>query len=181
MFGFLVKKAFFDMWDNLFRIIIMNLGYIAVFAIFFLLAPLFTSSPGALPSHFRRGHRHPGGLHRGGQQDVRGDRGLPSAWFPGFLCLSEGKLPLEPAVRARRQRIRLRRLHRLPVLRRHEEPRGPPCHRPALLGDRSVPVRRSVFLPHPVAPGQEVPQDIPQILPVFFDNPGSPSVFFSAP
>jgi uncharacterized membrane protein YesL len=45
MFGFLVKKAFFDMWDNLFRIIIMNLGYIAVFAIFFLLAPLFTSVP----------------------------------------------------------------------------------------------------------------------------------------
>jgi hypothetical protein len=45
MFGFLVKKAFFDMWDNLFRIIIMNLGYIAVFAIFFLLAPLFTNVP----------------------------------------------------------------------------------------------------------------------------------------
>jgi uncharacterized membrane protein YesL len=41
MFGFLIKKAFFDMWDNLFRIIIMNLGYIAVLGIFFLLAPLF--------------------------------------------------------------------------------------------------------------------------------------------
>jgi uncharacterized membrane protein YesL len=41
MFGFLVKKAFFDMWDNLFRMILMNLGYIAVFGIFFLVAPLF--------------------------------------------------------------------------------------------------------------------------------------------
>ena len=46
MFGFLVKKAFFDMWDNLFRILIMNLGYIAILAVFFLLAPLFISLPG---------------------------------------------------------------------------------------------------------------------------------------
>lgn len=30
MFGFLVKKAFFDMWDNMFRVILMNLGYIAI-------------------------------------------------------------------------------------------------------------------------------------------------------
>jgi hypothetical protein len=45
MFGFLVKKAFFDMWDNMFRILIMNLGYIAILAIFFLLAPLFLSVP----------------------------------------------------------------------------------------------------------------------------------------
>ncbi|MGA2977700.1 MAG: hypothetical protein ABSF77_20560 [Spirochaetia bacterium] len=45
MFGFLIKKAFFDMWDNMFRIILMNLGYIAVLAIFFLLAPLFISLP----------------------------------------------------------------------------------------------------------------------------------------
>lgn len=36
MFGFLVKKAFFDMWDNMFRIILMNLGYIVVLAIFWL-------------------------------------------------------------------------------------------------------------------------------------------------
>jgi uncharacterized membrane protein YesL len=28
MFGFLIKKAFFDMWDNLFRVVILNLGYI---------------------------------------------------------------------------------------------------------------------------------------------------------
>jgi hypothetical protein len=46
MFGFLIKKAFFDMWDNLFRILIMNLGYIAILAVFFLLAPLFASLPG---------------------------------------------------------------------------------------------------------------------------------------
>lgn len=45
MFAFLIKKAFFDMWDNLFRIIIMNVGYIAVFALFFLVAPLVTSVP----------------------------------------------------------------------------------------------------------------------------------------
>jgi uncharacterized membrane protein YesL len=44
MFGFLVKKTFFDMWDNMFRIILMNLGYIAVLAIFFLAAPPFYES-----------------------------------------------------------------------------------------------------------------------------------------
>jgi hypothetical protein len=43
MFGFLIKKAFFDMWDNMFRILLMNLGYILVLAIFFLLAPLCAS------------------------------------------------------------------------------------------------------------------------------------------
>jgi hypothetical protein len=36
MFGFLVKKAFFDMWDNLFRMLLMNLGYILIFACFVL-------------------------------------------------------------------------------------------------------------------------------------------------
>jgi uncharacterized membrane protein YesL len=29
MFGFLVKKCFFDMWDNLFRILLLNLGFLA--------------------------------------------------------------------------------------------------------------------------------------------------------
>ena len=43
MFAFLIKKTFFDMWDNMFRILLMNLGYILVLAVFFLLAPLFTS------------------------------------------------------------------------------------------------------------------------------------------
>ena len=45
MFGFLVKKGFFDMWDNLFRILIMNLGYIAILAVFILIAPLFLAVP----------------------------------------------------------------------------------------------------------------------------------------
>jgi hypothetical protein len=30
MFGFLVKKAFFDMWDNLFRVVVMNIGYVLI-------------------------------------------------------------------------------------------------------------------------------------------------------
>jgi len=33
MFGFLIKKAFFDMWDNLFRVILLNLGFIGVLGI----------------------------------------------------------------------------------------------------------------------------------------------------
>ncbi len=45
MFGFLIKKTFFDMWDNMFRILLMNLAYILVLAIFFLLAPLFLPVP----------------------------------------------------------------------------------------------------------------------------------------
>jgi hypothetical protein len=45
MFGFLIKKTFFDMWDNMFRVLLMNLGYILVLAVFFLLAPLFISIP----------------------------------------------------------------------------------------------------------------------------------------
>ena len=33
MFGFLIKKAFFDMWDNLIRVVILNLGFILIFAV----------------------------------------------------------------------------------------------------------------------------------------------------
>jgi hypothetical protein len=33
MFGFLVKKTFFDMWDNMFRIILLNLAFLAVMGI----------------------------------------------------------------------------------------------------------------------------------------------------
>ena len=33
------------MWDNLFRILIMNLGYIAILAVFILIAPLFLAVP----------------------------------------------------------------------------------------------------------------------------------------
>ena len=30
MIGFLIKKGFFDIWDNLVSIVVMNLGYLAV-------------------------------------------------------------------------------------------------------------------------------------------------------
>ncbi|MDR2476944.1 MAG: hypothetical protein LBD18_04055, partial [Treponema sp.] len=33
MIGFLVKKTFFDLWDNMFRIVLLNLGFIASVAI----------------------------------------------------------------------------------------------------------------------------------------------------
>jgi uncharacterized membrane protein YesL len=45
MLGFLIKKAFFDMWDNLFRVVILNLGFVAVLAIFLLLTPLLAGIP----------------------------------------------------------------------------------------------------------------------------------------
>ncbi len=45
MFGFMIKKAFFDMWDNMFRILLMNLGFILVLAISFVAAPLLQSIP----------------------------------------------------------------------------------------------------------------------------------------
>jgi hypothetical protein len=41
MFGFLIKKTFFDMWDNLIRIVILNLGFIAAFAIIIYFPLLF--------------------------------------------------------------------------------------------------------------------------------------------
>ncbi len=40
MFGFLIKKTFFDMWDNMFRILFMNIGFLAIMAIFFFILPL---------------------------------------------------------------------------------------------------------------------------------------------
>jgi uncharacterized membrane protein YesL len=45
MFGFLIKKTFFDMWDNLFRIILLNLGFLAILAIFFILVPTALALP----------------------------------------------------------------------------------------------------------------------------------------
>lgn len=33
MFGFLIKKTFFDMWDNMISIVLMNLGFIACIAL----------------------------------------------------------------------------------------------------------------------------------------------------
>lgn len=44
MFGFLIKKAFFDMWDNLIRIVILNLGFILILAVLVYFPLLFRSS-----------------------------------------------------------------------------------------------------------------------------------------
>lgn len=33
MIGFTIKKAFFDFWDNLFRVILMNLGFVLLLAV----------------------------------------------------------------------------------------------------------------------------------------------------
>jgi hypothetical protein len=45
MFLFLIKKAFFDGWDNLFRLAFLNLGFIASLAIPLLLPGLFPTLP----------------------------------------------------------------------------------------------------------------------------------------
>jgi hypothetical protein len=45
MFGFLIKKAFFDMWDNLIRVVILNLGFILIFAVLVYFPLLFQSIP----------------------------------------------------------------------------------------------------------------------------------------
>jgi hypothetical protein len=42
MIGFLVKKTFFDLWDNMFRIILVNVGFIISLAILLLLPGLVT-------------------------------------------------------------------------------------------------------------------------------------------
>ncbi len=45
MFGFLIKKSFFDLWDNLIRIVILNLGYILAFFIIIYFPLLFNDLP----------------------------------------------------------------------------------------------------------------------------------------
>jgi len=45
MIGFLLKKTFFDLWDNLFRIALVNLGFILSVALPILGPTLFKSSP----------------------------------------------------------------------------------------------------------------------------------------
>ena len=42
MIGFVIKKTFFDLWDNMFRLVLVNLGFIASLAI-----PVFL--PGIIP------------------------------------------------------------------------------------------------------------------------------------
>ena len=43
MFGFLIRKTFYDLWDNMFRIVLVNLGFIAVLTLPVLLPGLFDS------------------------------------------------------------------------------------------------------------------------------------------
>jgi len=43
MIGFLIKKTFYDLWDNLFKIVVLNLGFFACSAI-----PIFLPRLGAL-------------------------------------------------------------------------------------------------------------------------------------
>jgi hypothetical protein len=45
MIGFLVKKTFFDLWDNMFRAALVNLGFIASLVIPVFLPGLFISMP----------------------------------------------------------------------------------------------------------------------------------------
>jgi hypothetical protein len=45
MIGFLIKKTFYDMWDNMFRIVLLNLGFIISLAIPILLPGLLLEMP----------------------------------------------------------------------------------------------------------------------------------------
>jgi hypothetical protein len=45
MIGFLLKKTFFDIWDNLFKVALVNLGFIACMAVAVFLPPLFEGLP----------------------------------------------------------------------------------------------------------------------------------------
>ena len=45
MIGFLIKKTFFDLWDNLFRVALINLGFIVSLAIPVLIPSLLGSVP----------------------------------------------------------------------------------------------------------------------------------------
>jgi hypothetical protein len=45
MFGFLIKKAFYDLWDNLFKIALINLGFLALFLGGIILASLSDAVP----------------------------------------------------------------------------------------------------------------------------------------
>ncbi|GHV78358.1 hypothetical protein AGMMS49944_01490 [Spirochaetia bacterium] len=45
MVGFLIKKTFYDLWDNLFKVVLLNLVFLAFFAAALLIPPLFESIP----------------------------------------------------------------------------------------------------------------------------------------
>jgi hypothetical protein len=40
MIGFLIKKTFYDLWDNLFRIVVLNVGFVAIMAFPVFIPPL---------------------------------------------------------------------------------------------------------------------------------------------
>jgi hypothetical protein len=43
MFGFLIKKTLYDLWDNMFKVVLVNLGFVAVLAIPVFIPALFDS------------------------------------------------------------------------------------------------------------------------------------------
>jgi hypothetical protein len=43
MFGFLIQKSFYDLWDNLFKIALVNMGFLALFFAGILLLSLFNA------------------------------------------------------------------------------------------------------------------------------------------
>ncbi|GHV77204.1 hypothetical protein AGMMS49942_20250 [Spirochaetia bacterium] len=45
MFGFLIKKTFYDLWDNLFKVVLLNLVFLVFFVAALLIPPLFESIP----------------------------------------------------------------------------------------------------------------------------------------
>lgn len=45
MIGFLLRKNFYDLWDNLFRVALLNIGFIASAGVFIALAYAFSAAP----------------------------------------------------------------------------------------------------------------------------------------
>ncbi|MCL1992656.1 MAG: hypothetical protein FWG66_06895 [Spirochaetes bacterium] len=43
VFGFLLRKTFYDFWDNFLKIVLVNVGFIALFAVLLFLPELFSS------------------------------------------------------------------------------------------------------------------------------------------
>ena len=44
MIGFLFRKNFYDLWDNMFRIVLLNVGFVALVSIPIFIPPLFAES-----------------------------------------------------------------------------------------------------------------------------------------
>ncbi|MFP3042489.1 hypothetical protein LQZ19_11800 [Treponema primitia] len=45
MFGFLIKKSFYDLWDNIFKVVLVNLVFLAFLTALILILPLLESVP----------------------------------------------------------------------------------------------------------------------------------------